>query len=358
MHFFIKRFLSVRSPLSAQTAAPEALPRTLSSLTSRRIAGIIPSLLLLALICLASLMLGARAIAPEVVWHSLTGNLQGPDSTIILQARLPRTLAGILVGMALGAAGAVMQALTRNPLADPGILGVNAGASFAIVLGISFFGITGMASWLGFAWLGVLAASLMVWLIGTLSGGRVNPIRLTLAGVALSAVLSGFTSSLSLLNPLAFDQLRLWEAGTLDIRSLGNIAWVTPTILLGCTLAFFAARSLNTLSMGEDLATALGTRVALIRVVAMLAVMLLCGSATALAGPIGFVGLMIPHIARGWAGPDQRWILIYSLLFAPILLLGADIVGRLLVPGELRVSIVTAFIGAPVLIWLVRQRKS
>ncbi|MBX9445650.1 Fe(3+)-siderophore ABC transporter permease [Dickeya chrysanthemi] len=358
MHYLIKRFLSVRPVISGQMIATTGLPRLPPLVTGRRIAGVIPCLLLLALISLASLMLGARAIAPDVVWHTLFSQLQGPDSTIVLQARLPRTLAGILVGMALGAAGAVMQALTRNPLADPGILGVNAGASFAIVLGISVFGITGMASWLGFAWLGVLAAGLMVWVIGTLSGGRVNPIRLTLAGVALSAVLSGFTSSLSLLNPLAFDQLRLWEAGTLDIRSLSNVAWVTPTVLLGCALAFFTARSLNTLSMGDDLATALGTRVALIRVIAMLSVMLLCGSATALAGPIGFVGLMIPHIARGWAGPDQRWILIYSLLFAPILLLGADIIGRLLVPGELRVSIVTAFIGAPVLIWLVRRRHS
>lgn len=348
----------MRPVISGQMIATTGLPRLPPLVTGRRIAGVIPCLLLLALISLASLMLGARAIAPDVVWHTLFSQLQGPDSTIVLQARLPRTLAGILVGMALGAAGAVMQALTRNPLADPGILGVNAGASFAIVLGISVFGITGMASWLGFAWLGVLAAGLMVWVIGTLSGGRVNPIRLTLAGVALSAVLSGFTSSLSLLNPLAFDQLRLWEAGTLDIRSLSNVAWVTPTVLLGCALAFFTARSLNTLSMGDDLATALGTRVALIRVIAMLSVMLLCGSATALAGPIGFVGLMIPHIARGWAGPDQRWILIYSLLFAPILLLGADIIGRLLVPGELRVSIVTAFIGAPVLIWLVRRRHS
>ncbi|SLM62271.1 Ferric chrysobactin permease component [Dickeya aquatica] len=324
----------------------------------RRATGIFPGLLLLVFICFASLMIGARAIAPEVVWHSLTGHLQGPDSTIILQARLPRTLAGVLVGMALGAAGAVMQALTRNPLADPGILGVNAGASFAIVLGISVFGITSMASWLGFAWLGVLAAGSMVWIIGTLCGGRVNPARLTLAGVAISAVLSGFTSSLTLLNPLAFDQLRQWEAGTLDIRSLVNVAWVTPAIVLGCALAFFTARSLNALSMGDDLASALGTQVGRVRLLAMLAVMLLCGSATALTGPIGFVGLMVPHLARRMAGSDQRWILLYSLIFAPLLLLSADIVGRLLVAGELRVSIVTAFIGAPVLIWLVRRRSS
>ncbi|WJV61188.1 Fe(3+)-siderophore ABC transporter permease [Pectobacteriaceae bacterium CE70] len=315
-------------------------------------------LLIIVVVVAASLILGAKSIPLDVVWSSLTGQITNADSTIILAARLPRTLAGIIVGIALGGAGAVIQALTRNPLADPGILGVNAGASFAIVIGITVFGINSMGSWLGFAWAGVFVTSLIVWVIGTLSGGRVNPVRLTLAGVALSAVLMGITSSISLLNPEAFDQLRLWEAGTLDIRSMHNIALVTPAILLGSILALIAARSLNTLGMGEDLAAALGTRVILVRLVSIIAIMLLCGSATALVGPIGFVGLMIPHIARWWAGPDQRWILLYSFLFAPILLLSADIVGRLLVPGELRVSIITAFIGAPVLIWLVRRRKA
>lgn len=324
----------------------------------RRRYGLILLSLLLAATVMASLMLGAKPIAPQIVWHSLMGTLQGADSTIITQARLPRTLAGIVAGMALGSASAVIQALTRNPLADPGILGINAGASFAIVVSISLFGINSMEAWLGSAWIGVLFASLMVWIIGTLSGGRVNPLRLTLAGVALHAVLSGMTSSISLLDPQAFDQLRMWEAGTLDIRSLHNVALATPAIVLGIGLALLIGRMLNTLSMGEDLATALGSRVVLTRTVAIIAVMLLCGSATALVGPIGFIGLMTPHIVRWWTGPDQRWIVLYSLLFAPILLLSADIVGRLLVTGELRVSVVTAFIGAPMLIWLVRRRQS
>ncbi|KAA8997689.1 Fe(3+)-siderophore ABC transporter permease [Affinibrenneria salicis] len=341
-----------------RTQGRVSTPPSASAHPYRHLSGIALSLLLLALAVVASLMLGAKSIAPQVVWHSLTGQLHNADSTIILNARLPRTLAGIIVGIALGGAGAVIQALTRNPLADPGILGVNAGASFAIVIGITCFGITSMAAWLSCAWLGVLASSLIVWMIGTLSGGRINPVRLTLAGVALSAVLTGFTTSISLLNPQAFDQLRIWAAGTLDIRSLRNMALVTPTILLGAALALITARSLNALSMGEDIATALGTRVALIRALAVIAIMLLCGSATALAGPIGFVGLMIPHIARWWAGPDQRWILLYSFLFAPVLLLCADVTGRLLAAGELRVSIVTAFIGAPVLIWLVRRRQA
>ncbi|AOR62385.1 Fe(3+)-siderophore ABC transporter permease [Pectobacterium wasabiae] len=323
----------------------------------RRWRGVTLCLLLITLGAIASLMLGAKSIAPETVWMSLTGQLHNADSIIILDARLPRTLAGIIAGIALGGSGALIQALTRNPLADPGILGVNAGASFAIVMGIIWFGITDMASWLGFAWLGVLVTSVVVWVIGSLSGGRVNPIRLTLTGVALSAVLTGITSSVSLLNPDAFDQMRMWEAGTLDIRSLHNIALVAPIVLLGGGLALIIARALNALSMGDDIATALGTRTVLIRSVAVIAIMLMCGSATALVGPIGFVGLMIPHIARWWAGPDQRWIVFYSMLLAPVLLLCADILARLLAPSELRVSIITAFIGAPVLIWLVRRHN-
>ncbi|MCW1874254.1 Fe(3+)-siderophore ABC transporter permease [Erwinia sp. INIA-01] len=344
--------------MSLHRSQPATPPQPVDARYAARLSGVAICLALLLLVSLASLMIGARSIAPSVVWQSLFGQMQGPDSTIIFNARLPRTLAGLLVGLALGGAGAVIQALTRNPLADPGILGVNSGASFAMAVGITLFGVNSMAGWLGFAWGGALAASIAVWLIGTLSGGRVNPIRLTLAGVALSAVLGGFTSSLSLLNPQTFDQMRFWQAGTLDIRDLHNLAVVAPAILGGAALALVASRSLNNLSMGEDLAAALGTKVVAIRLLALLAVMLLCGSATALVGPIGFVGLMVPHVARWWVGSDQRWILIYSFLMAPILLLTADIAGRLMVQGELRVSIVTALIGAPVLIWLVRQRKN
>lgn len=340
--------------MSLQQASPRTAP--LSQGLSRS-AGVIICLILLAVVSLASLMLGAKSIAPALVWQSLSGQLTNADSIIILNARLPRTLAGVLVGLALGGAGAVIQALTRNPLADPGILGVNAGASFAMAVGITVFGVSGMAGWLGFAWGGALIASIAVWAIGTLSGGRVNPVRLTLAGVALSAVLGGLTSSLSLLNPQTFDQLRFWQAGTLDIRSSANLMLVAPAIAAGAVLALAASRSLNSLSMGEDIAAALGTRVVLVRLLALLSVMLLCGSATALVGPIGFVGLMVPHVARWWVGADQRWILIYSFLMAPVLLLTADIAGRFMAQGELRVSIVTALIGAPVLIWLVRSRK-
>ena len=323
-----------------------------------RLGGILLCLGLLLVVVLLSMMLGAKTIAPEVVWHSLTGQLHNADSTIVINARLPRTLAGIVVGIALGMSGALLQALTRNPLADPGILGVNAGASFAMALGVTLTGLTGLAAGTGFAWAGALAASLVVWTIGTINGGRVNPVRLTLAGVALSAVLSGMTSSLSLLNPETFDRMRFWQIGSLDIRSLHNLLLLTPAVLVGGVLALIAARSLNTLSLGDEFAQALGTRVVATRLLTLLAVMLLCGSSTALVGPIGFVGLMVPHVARWWTGPDQRWILLFSMLMAPVLLLTADIAGRLMAAGELRVSIVTAMIGAPVLIWLVRARKN
>ena len=182
--------------------------------------------------------------------------------------------------------------------------------------------------------------------------------RLTLAGVAIGAVLTGITTGLSLLDPQTFDQLRFWQAGTLDIRTLASLSVTAPAILLGVLLALAIVRPLNTISMGEDLAIALGTPMVLTQTIAVIAITLLCGAATATVGPIGFVGLMVPHIARWWVGPDQRWILPYSMLMAPVLLLCADIIGRLLVSGELRGSIVTAFIGAPVLIWLVRRKKT
>ncbi|HCD7746281.1 TPA: Fe(3+)-siderophore ABC transporter permease [Serratia marcescens] len=344
---------------------PTPTERTLSSAPHaayasgfKRIAGFGIGLVLLLLCIMASLMLGSKAIPFHTVWLSLQGAASGSDSTIILNARVPRTLAGILAGMALGAAGALIQALTRNPLADPGVLGINAGASFAVVIGIMFFGAATTESYMAYAFVGAALTTLLVYLIGTLAGGRINPVRLTLAGVAIGAVLLGITTGLSLIDPQTFDQLRFWQAGTLDIRTLSTLPVTAPAILLGCLLTLLIARPLNTIGMGEDLAIALGARVVLTQIVAVIAITLLCGAATATVGPISFIGLMVPHIARWWVGPDQRWILPYSMLLAPILLLCADVVGRLLAAGELRVSIVAAFIGAPVLIWLVRRKKT
>ncbi len=318
---------------------------------------VLPGLvLLLAVMAIISLTTGATPLPLNVALDALSGHCQTAECTIVLDARLPRTLAGIIAGSTLGVAGALMQTLTRNPLADPGLLGVNSGASFAIVAGAALFGISQPMAQLGLAFGGALSATLLVAITGSQGGGQLSPVRLTLAGVALAAVLEGLTSGIALLNPIVYDQLRFWQAGSLDIRSLTPLGNVLPAVIIGLTLALLLARSLNSLSMGSDTATALGSRVARTQVLGLIAITLLCASATAAVGPIAFIGLMMPHVARWLAGADHRRLLPITLLATPSLLLLADIIGRHLVPGELRVSVVSAFIGAPALIWLVRRR--
>ena len=316
----------------------------------------VPGLLLLLIIATAlSLLIGAKSLPASVVLEALSGTCQSADCTIVLDARLPRTLAGLLAGGALGLAGALMQTLTRNPLADPGLLGVNAGASFAIVLGAALFGYSSAQEQLAMAFAGALVASLIVAFTGSQGGGQLSPVRLTLAGVAL-AVLEGLTSGIALLNPDVYDQLRFWQAGSLDIRNLHTLKVVLIPVLTAGATALLLSRALNSLSLGSDTATALGSRVARTQLIGLLAITVLCGSATAVVGPIAFIGLMMPHMARWLVGADHRWSLPVTLLTTPALLLFADIIGRVIVPGELRVSVVSAFIGAPVLIFLVRRK--
>ncbi|MGW0249446.1 FecCD family ABC transporter permease [Nocardia goodfellowii] len=313
---------------------------------------------LLAAVCVLSLMIGARDIPMGTAWDALW-HFDGSDEHVVVRTlRVPRTVLAVIVGAALGVSGALIQAMTRNPLADPGILGVNAGAGFFVALGVAAFGLTSVWSYVWFAFLGAAVVTVAVYALGSLGRGGATPIRLTLAGVALGAVLSGITMGLMLLDPKTFDQMRFWNAGTVSGRGM-DIVWpVSLFIAVGLTLAMAVARPLNALALGEDLARALGTDIVRTRVAAVAAVTLLCGAATAAAGPIGFVGLMIPHVARWIVGPDQRWILPYSMVGAPILLLVADIIGRVVIrPDELAVGIVTAFVGAPVLIALIRRKK-
>ncbi|EIX9084150.1 TPA: Fe(3+)-siderophore ABC transporter permease [Klebsiella aerogenes] len=326
-----------------------------STTTVRAVA--VPGLLLLLALAIAlSLLIGAKPLPPSVIVDAFSGSCQSADCTIVLDARLPRTLAGLLAGCALGLAGALMQTLTRNPLADPGLLGVNSGASFAIVLGAALLGITSPQEQLLMAFCGAFAASLLVAFTGSQGGGQLSPVRLTLAGVALAAVLEGLSNGIALLNPDVYDQLRFWQAGSLDIRTLQTLKIVLLPVLIAAVVTLFLSRALNSLSLGADTATALGSRVARTQLIGLLAITVLCGSATALVGPIAFIGLMMPHMARWLVGADHRWSLPVTLLATPTLLLFADVLGRLLVPGELRVSVVSAFIGAPVLIWLVRRQ--
>ena len=329
-----------------------SLPRS-----SRRALTLFGLLILLIVAMALSMLVGAKTVPASVIVDALTGTCQSADCTIIRDARLPRTLAGLLAGGALGLAGALMQTLTRNPLADPGLLGVNAGASFAIVLGAALFGAASPVEQMALAFGGALIASLIVAFTGSQGGGQLSPVRLTLAGVALAAVLEGLSSGISLLNADVYDQLRFWQAGSLDIRTLQTVKIVLLPVLLAASIALISSRALNSLNLGSDTATALGSKVARTQLSGLLAITVLCGSATAVVGPIAFIGLMMPHLSRWLVGADHRWSLPVTLIATPALLLFADIIGRLLVPGELRVSVVSAFIGAPVLIILVRRTR-
>lgn len=343
------------------TAAPPAGSTSVPSGVVRKSGWRVLFLLLAAAVLLGAVLLslgvGAKFIPAGTVLQAFLDHRDTADHAIILQNRLPRTLMGLGVGVALGVAGALIQALTRNPLADPGILGVNAGASFAIVVAIGVFGIASLSGYIWFAFAGAILTTAAVYLIGTSGRNVVNPIRLTLAGVALGAVLTGIGSGLTLLNPKAFDHLRSWSIGSLDSRSMDAVATVAPFMGIGLLVALFCVRGLNAVALGDDLATSLGANVNRTRILGIAAITLLSGAATAGAGAIGFVGLMIPHVARWIVGPDQRWILASTVLLSPILVLVADVVGRIAAPGELQVGVVTAFIGAPVLIALARRRK-
>ncbi|QIS04397.1 iron chelate uptake ABC transporter family permease subunit [Nocardia brasiliensis] len=312
----------------------------------------------LAAACLLSLIVGAKAIPLGEVWAALWSGDSTPDHLIVTEYRLPRTLLGLLAGLALGVAGCLMQGLTRNPLADPGLLGINAGAAFAITLAVAFLGVTQLTVYVWFGFAGAALVSLVVYRLGTAGRQGSDPIRLTLAGVAVTAVLSGLTKGLILLNPKAFEEWRQWDSGALTGRGYDIIAGAAPFIVAGLFAAVFAARSLNALALGDDLARSLGVHVGRSRLLTAVALALLCGTATAAVGPITFVGLAVPHVARWIVGPDQRWIIAYSMLLAPILVLGSDVLGRIIIrPDEVPAGLVTAFLGAPVLIWLARRDR-
>lgn len=324
-----------------------------------RAAWLVVALAGLAVIVLLSIAVGSKGIAIPTVWDALFHPRSVEDHIIVRTQRLPRTIVTVVVGVALGVSGALIQALTRNPLADPGILGVNAGASVAVAAAMAGLGVSSVGGYLWFAMAGALLVTVAVYLIGSAGRGGADPVRLVLAGVAVAAVLGGITSMLTLLNPRAFDQMRTWSAGSVVGRNLEVVWPVLPFLAVGLLLALVVVRSLNAIGLGDDLAAALGANIFRTRVLVIIAVTVLAGGATAIAGPIGFVGLMIPHIARWIVGPDQRWILPFAVVLAPLLLLVADIIGRLVVsPGEIPVGIVTAFVGAPVLIVLIRRRRA
>ncbi len=317
-------------------------------------------LVVLVVVCFASLSVGARPIALSATADALLaydGSLT--DHIIIRDYRLPRTLLGLLCGAAFGVSGALIQAATRNPLADPGLLGVNAGAAFFVTIAVGLFGWQSIDAYIWASFAGAIVVAVVVYTLGAIGRDGATPVRLVLSGVAISAVLAGIGSSITFLDPQAFDALRMWSIGSIAGRNMNVVVTITPFIMAGLVVAVLVARALNAVALGDDLARTLGSRVVLARVLAVIAITLLSGAGTAAAGPIAFVGLMVPHVVRWLTGPDQRWIIGLTMIYAPILLLVADIAGRLvLYPEELETGIVTAFVGAPVLILLVRRAKA
>ncbi|KPI22908.1 ABC-type transporter, integral membrane subunit [Actinobacteria bacterium OK074] len=338
---------------------PEARAKAAAEPSTRRAArvvGLFVALGVLGIVAVASIAIGAKALPVDQVWHGLFHDT-GTYADAVVGERLSRTVLGLLAGAALGLSGAVLQALTRNPLADPGLLGINAGASAAVVTAITFFGVTSLTGYVWFAFGGAAVVGALVWFLG---GSRAaTPVRLALAGTAITAALSGYLQAVMIMDDAALARMRFWTVGSLSSATWGTIAQVLPFLLAGTVLALCLARPLNALEMGDDTARALGAHLNRTRVLAMAAATLLCGAATAACGPIVFVGLMVPHAVRSFTGPDLRWILPYATVLSPVLLLGADVVGRLIVrPAELQVGIVTAVVGGPVFIFLVRRRRT
>lgn len=321
--------------------------------------GLIASAAVLVLAVIASLAIGNRAIDPLTVLQALFAYDDADTLHLMVrELRVPRTLLGIIVGAALAVCGGLIQAFTRNPLADPGILGVNAGASFAVTFAVGVLGLTTPGAYVPFALAGAFALTILVYALGSFGTSGATPMKLTLAGVALGAAFTGLTTAIVLRDLGTLQVMRFWSVGSIGGRTLDQLAWATPLIVAGLLLGLLCARSLNALALGDDLARALGARVQVTRVLVIIAVTLLAGTSVAAAGPIAFVGLMIPHIVRWFTGPDQRWVLTYSMIIGPSFLLFADILGRIVLPsGELRVGIVTALLGAPLLIALVRRRR-
>ncbi|MCL7427870.1 iron ABC transporter permease [Streptomyces sp. YS415] len=318
--------------------------------------GLLGSAVLLVLVALASIAIGAKDLSLAQVWHGLFQDT-GTYGDVVVDERVSRTVLGLLAGAALGLAGAVLQALTRNPLADPGLLGINAGASAAVVTAISFLGVTSMSGYIWFAFFGAAAIGALVWFLGGSRGA--TPVRLALAGTAISAALYGYLQAVMISDNAALGRMRFWTVGSLSSATGSTIAQVLPFLVTGMVLALALARPLNAMSMGDDTAKALGAHLGRTRALSMLAATVLCGAATAACGPIVFVGLMVPHVVRSFTGPDLRWILPYAAVLSPVLLLGADVIGRVIArPSEVQVGIITAIIGGPVFILLVRRRRT
>lgn len=325
---------------------------------TRRTLGVTLSLVALALCILASVAFGAKTVGIKSVLAAF-GLGDGPSFDVsVVQARFPRTILGIIAGAALAVSGGLMQSLTRNPIADPSILGVNTGASLFVVVGIAFFHIGLKWQYIGLALAGTAITAIFVYGLASMGSGGATPIKLAIAGAATSIALLSLVNAIMLPNSNILDQFRFWQTGSIGGATWQDIGYFLPSLAAGFIIAVCIAPSLNALALGDDVATGLGTNVVLVRGLAALAGVILCGTTTALAGPIAFVGLMIPHFMRLLMGPDMKWIIPMSAIGGACLLLVSDVIGRVLGGnGEINVGIVTAVIGAPVFVFIVRRVK-
>ncbi|ANS79658.1 ABC-type Fe3+-siderophore transport system, permease component [Serinicoccus hydrothermalis] len=338
-----------------ETSPPES-PARRPSATSRAL-WLVLAVLVLAFCGLLSVTFGARDIA----WEDLVAALGGGQDNISQAAvakRIPRTILAMLVGASLGLAGAVMQGVTRNPLADPGILGVTSGASLFVVVGIAFFGMSSSTAYIWVAMVGAAVSATFVYAVGSLGRGGATPLKLALAGAATSAAFGSLISAVLLPRIDVMDSFRFWQIGGVGGATYPRIMTAVPFLVVGALVCLAVARGLNALALGDELAAGLGERVILTRILSAVGAVMLCGAATAIAGPIGFVGLVVPHACRLLVGLDHRWLLPFSMVVGATLLTVADVVGRVVArPAEVDVGIITALVGAPVFIAVVRRMR-
>ncbi|MER7765284.1 iron ABC transporter permease [Kitasatospora sp. NPDC096140] len=331
------------------------VPPTPRASAARQLLVLLAGVCALVLCAALSLALGSRSIPLSTVVDALTGAAHGGDADVVTGLRVPRTLIGLAVGAALGVAGAVAQGVTRNPLASPVTLGINAGASLAVVAAIYTLGLSRPVEYLWFAFAGAAVAAVAAYAMSR-RGGDLDPVRLALGGTVLTVVLTSWTSALMLASHRTLDEARFWLAGSIAGRHLDTLTPVLPFLALGLIGSLAISPALNALALGDETAQSLGVPVARIRVAGGLAVVLLAGSAVAVAGPVAFIGLAAPHLVRPLLGNDHRRLLPGCLIAGPLLLLTADVLGRLVVrPSEIEVGIVTAFLGAPLLAVLARK---
>lgn len=325
--------------------------------TSVRTLWLLVVLAVLLVFCGLSVAFGVRVVTYDELVSALTGTGDGVAEAVVLQ-RIPRTVLAVLVGAALAISGTAMQAVTRNPIADPGILGVTHGASLAVVIGIAFVGIVHPYAYMAFAIVGAAGAAVFVYAVGSLGRGGATPLKLALAGAATTAAFGSLIGAIMLPRVDLLQNYQSWQIGGVGGASWEKISMLAPVLAVGALICLFSARGMNSLALGDDLAAGLGENVARTRMISALGAVILAGAATAIAGPIGFVGLVVPHFCRLLVGTDHRWLVPFSAVTGAALLVGADVLGRIVArPEEVEVGIVAALLGAPFFIWIVRRQR-